>query len=176
MAGSDKENNMWYVVWAATTKEHQLLEHIEREFAKELYNSVWLPIKVEKRKINGEWNEVEKLLFPGYMFLDTDYIEEVAMQLRGYVECMGILKVDDEYAPISKSEEEILYKLTGGGGRMDVSVGYIEDGRVRILSGPLYSMEDYIISVDKHKRVAKVQMELFCDTKTFTAALELVNK
>lgn len=167
---------MWYVVWATTTKEHQLLEHMERELDKKLYNSVWLPTKVEKRKFKGEWQDVEKLLFPGYMFLDTDCIEDTAAELRRYPECIGILKVDDEYVPITKKEEDILHKLTGAGGKMDVSVGYIEDGRVRILSGPLFGMEQYIISVDKHKRMVKVEMELFNEIKSFTAALELVNK
>mgnify|MGYP002868589258 CR=1 FL=1 len=167
---------MWYVIWVATNKEQQLLTKIENELNGNIYSSVKLPMKVEKRKYKGEWLEIEKLLFPGYLFVDTDNIKTVADIIRDYQNCIGVLKIDGQYIPITKKEEAMLYKLTGDDGRVGVSTGYIEEGRVKVIDGPLQGLEEYIVSVNKHKRVAKIKLELFGEERTFTAALELVDE
>ena len=167
---------MWYVIWVATHSEHELLNRIEKDLDKKMYRSVWLPTKTEKRKYKGEWTEVERILFPGYMFIDTEDVEDTYMSLKSFPDFLGVLKNGDAFVPITQKEEGILRKLTGEDGKVGMSVGYLDaDGKVKILSGDLKEMEKYIVSVDKHKRKAKLEMELFGEVRTFTVGLELVN-
>ena len=57
-----------------------------------------------------------------------------------------------------------------------MSLGIIDGGVVKVLSGPLSGFEQYIVKVDRHKRKAYLEMELFGEAKKIVAGLEIVAK
>ncbi|MCD8324465.1 MAG: hypothetical protein LUC32_05890 [Clostridiales bacterium] len=60
---------------------------------------------------------------------------------------------------------------------MEMSVGAIEGKTLQILSGPLGDVEDgRIVKIDRHKRKAFMEMELFGRTQRFQVGLEVRTK
>ena len=57
-----------------------------------------------------------------------------------------------------------------------MSYGMIEGDRVRIISGSLVGMEAVIRKVDRHKRVAYIEMRIFGEIKLVEVGLEIVAK
>ena len=170
---------MWYVIWTLTGKENMLIGRIQSDLPDELYRRCWSPVRMERQKHKGELIDVEKILFPGYVFIDTDTPEEVEQEvnsLHGQTGLIGFLKNDDVYLTVSPGEYEIIGRLTGEKGVADVSMGVIENGILRVIDGPLKKFEQYITKVDRHSRKAYVEMQLFGEMRHFELGLQVVEK
>ena len=59
---------------------------------------------------------------------------------------------------------------------VDMSFGVIRNGKLIVFEGPLVGMEEYITKVDRSKRKARLEMELFSEWKRFEVGLEVVSK
>ena len=59
---------------------------------------------------------------------------------------------------------------------VEASVGVIEGDHVVVTSGPLKGHEALISKVDRHKRLAYLDMRMFGRTKTIKVGLEIVRK
>lgn len=57
-----------------------------------------------------------------------------------------------------------------------MSSGIIENDRVQILSGPLMGMEGNICRIDRHKRMAYMEIEMFGRTVEMKVGLEIIRK
>lgn len=57
-----------------------------------------------------------------------------------------------------------------------MSSGIIENDRVQILSGPLMGMEGNIRRIDRHKRIAYMEIEMFGRTVEMKVGLEIIRK
>lgn len=167
---------MWYVIWALAKEEHELLYKIEDNISPKLYKKAWIPKRYERRRIKGEDKDVEVKLFPGYVFIDTDKPVDIHLALKYEKEYIGMLKTDDEFAPVSEGERMIIERLTGDKGVADISTGVIENGRLLIVDGALRGMEKYIKKIDRHKKKAYLEMKLLGDIRHFTMGLEVVEK
>lgn len=59
---------------------------------------------------------------------------------------------------------------------MEMSEGIIEGDRVMVTRGPLKGHEASITRIDRHKRLAWVDMSMFGRSKTIRVGLEIVSK
>ena len=68
------------------------------------------------------------------------------------------------------------FLLTVGGDEMiiDLSKGVIEHGKVKVLSGPLQGMEGCIKRIDRHRRMAWVNICMFGRELVIPLALEVI--
>ena len=167
---------MLYVIWVQSRREHDFKAVFERDIDNTIYSRILLITRMEKQKHKDGYIEVEKLLFPGYLFVETDNPDEIHMKLRSQQDYLKILGNDGEFIPLSKREEEFINGITGHTDRVDISRGIIVDGEVKILSGPLSGFEQYIVKIDRPKRKACLEIQLFGETKRITAGLEIVAK
>lgn len=170
---------MWYAIWTITGKEDLLEKELQNILPGNLYERCWIPKKMERQKWHGEYMDITKVLFPGYLLLDTDFPEEIHRTLKKaqrFLTFSHLLKNDEIFTPISAKEEQILQKLTGKDGCIDVSVGVIEEGKLHILQGALVGMEAYVVRIDRHKRKAYLEMDLFGRIQKFSAGLEVIEK
>ena len=167
---------MWYVVWTETGTEAELKNKIENEIPKDLYRECRLPTRTEQQKWNGEVKEVTKLLFPGYLFLDTDDPEGLHIKIRKIKYNSRVMKTGDDFTPISKAEQEIIEALTGEDGNVGISTGVIENGSLKVINGPLKGFEKYIVRIDRYKRKAWLKMRLLGEERRFNVSLSVIEK
>ena len=133
-----------------------------------------------KRK--GNVVGITKKLFPGYIFAvtDMDYQEfdKLVSSIR-YTNSQYFfnLKQDREGTPaLSEREKDYLSHLVGDGDVIRMSVGYIEGDTVVITDGPLMGYESKITFIDRHKRIARVDVDFLGSVRSVTVPLEIIVK
>ena len=167
---------MFYVIWVQSQKEYEFKIKFQKKVNTSLYGRLLLITRIEKQKHRNSFLEKEKVMFPGYLFIETDYPEEIHEIICSQPEYIKILRNDGVFLPLTQREEDFLNRITGHTERVDMSLGIIDDGIVKVLSGPLSGFEQYIVKVDRHKRKAYLEMELFGEKKKLVAGLEIVAK
>jgi transcriptional antiterminator NusG len=167
---------MWYVIWVETGKEHKIRTILETQIPSDTYERIVIPEKLIRKKIKGEWQDVQSRLFPGYLFVVAEDIMPFACALKDVPEFTKMLKEDEEIAPIYPDEEAVLKRLVDKNETVGMSTGIIENDKVQILEGPLVGMEGIVKKINRHKRTAVLQMELFDRSMQVEVGLEITEK
>ena len=174
-----KENLLieWYVIRTFSGNEEKvktLLETVGVE-SKIIYREMYL-------KRNGQVKLVNKKLFPGYLFAITEIgssefdllVNVLRHENTGY---FYNLKQDREETPaLSEKEKDYLSRLAGDKNVVEASVGYIEGDKVTITEGPLVGYESKIVYIDRHKKIAKVNIDFIGETRIVSVPLEIISK
>ena len=87
-----------------------------------------------------------------------------------------MIKTGDEFTPISEHEEKIIRALTGENGTAGISVGVMENGKLKVIDGPLKGFEKYIVKIDRYKRKAWLKIKLFGEERRFNLSLSVIEK
>lgn len=153
-------------------------DEIVAQIGQENKEKIHILTRERKQKYRGEWQIRKEKLFPGYLFMDLEasQVEPVRQALRRATEHAKVLKTGDELYPIRKQEEQLLRRLTGDTTNVAVSVGVIEGDKIIIKEGPLIGMEGMIKRIDRHKRMAVLEVELFNRVSEVKVGLEIVEK
>ena len=164
---------MWYVIWTSTGLEGKALNAVR---ALPYQNRSFIPRRVIQMKKNGKWETVEKPLFPGYFFVDTEDVEKLAEEVRKIEGFNQILTTEKAYFPLYEKDATFIDKLYNGKGLFDISEGIIEGDKIVVTSGPLKGQEGMIKKVDRHKRLAYLEFAMFDQTIKVSVGLEIVEK
>ena len=152
----------WYVIQTYTGREEQLVEMIRRIVPRGYYGECFV-IYSEQLRHRQQENQIHVLrLFPGYVFISSNNIEQLFRWLKRVPAMSKIMTADDfAFTPLGDGEAEFLL------GIMDadhvVRLSYVAtDGRdhVTYLSGPLEQCREQIQSYRFRKRYAIVRLML----------------
>ena len=77
---------------------------------------------------------------------------------------------------LTPQEIEFILRFCGEDDIAEMSEGVIEDDQVHILSGPLMGMEGAIRKIDRHKRKAWLELEMFGRQQQIEVGLEIIKK
>ena len=150
---------MWYVVQVTTGHEVDMVKQSKERVIKE-GEDVFV-IKAEKNhRIKGEWVIREYLLFPSYIFFETDDPADLRIRLRCIPEMTKILKTGDEFVPLYPEEEEHLRKLGGDKHYASYSEGIIVGDKLQVLDGAMKGFEGNVKKIDRHHRTAIIEVQL----------------
>lgn len=138
----------------------------------------FVPLYERMRRRDGGWVREAQRLFPGYVFITTNDIDNVAQRLRELPFFAKVIGGHDEaYVPLMPEEVAWLQALTNVESHtVELSTGVIEGDEVKIWKGPLKGQEAKIRKIDRHKRLAYVEMHMFGRTKVIKVGLEIVSK
>ena len=81
-----------------------------------------------------------------------------------------------EVVPLTDEEVHFIQRFGGEEKVVPISEGIIENSQVKILSGPLEGMEACIRKIDRHKRKAWIEIEMFGRMQRVEVGLEIVSK
>ena len=152
--------------------------YLVNKLAADVVDECFVPrYEVMKRK-DGTWVRAHERLFPGYLFMVCDDPTAAAQRLRQIPMFMRVLGSDgDTFIPLRPDEIAWLNAFTTADAHvMELSQGIIEGDQVRVVSGPLKGHEARITRIDRHKRLAWMDMSVFGRTKTIRVGLEVVSK
>lgn len=166
-----------FAVQVTGGREARAAELIER-FAGEELIGCYVPSYEHMRRVGGQWRRVTSTLFPGYLFIETRSPAQVQADLRATPTFTRLLgSHDDKFIPLAPDEVTWLEALTTAKTHVvAMSEGIIEGDRVIVTSGALKGHEALITKVDRHKRLAYLDMRMFGRTKTIPVGLEIVSK
>ena len=167
---------MWYVIQVATGKEEQILAMIKKYGVQRYLRECFSPRYERRRKHLGQWRQEEAILFPGYIFVISDEVEELYQSLKHIPELTKILGVGEKWTPMTREDIEVVEMLSGRERVVRFSEGYIVGSKVVVKKGPLQGMEGTIRRIDRHKRRAYLEIPMFGRVLNAQVGLEIVGK
>ena len=149
--GTGFRRESWCAVRVRTGSEAATAEALRRVLPSSVLADAFVPRKERWFKRGGAWDLKAVPIYPGYLVAvtkDAEAFARAAWETSLKVEPAG--RLDGERRWIESNED--------GGHIVRGSDGVIEDGKLRVLSGPLVGQEDRILKVDRHKRACTVLM------------------
>ena len=152
---------MWYVVQVMTGKELHCCNLCRRYITREIYKEMFVPQYIQKKRYQGTWHQEEKILFPGYFFVDTAQIDTVIDELSRVPEMTKVLRTGETVTAITVEEQQYLTDMLDADYMVQMSTGFMVGDKICITDGPLRNYQGYIKKIDRHKRVADLQINFF---------------
>lgn len=149
---------MYYVIQVQTSKENKTIEEIKRHLSDDVLIDVFSPLFTQRKHIKGKWVDIEKPAFPGYIFLETNNVQEAFRQLyyvEGFARLLGRESNSENFLPLNKFESRMVEVLYGKetNHTLGISKVQLEQGnKVKVLGGQLFGLEGLIKKVNLHKR------------------------
>ncbi|WP_083705528.1 antiterminator LoaP [Paenibacillus sp. FSL H8-0259] len=183
----------WYVLFVRNGCEDRVKSSLQRLFSGEMLRCV-VPKKQISERRAGQYDLIERLLFPGYVFIQTqmNYSTYYILQKNPHVyrllnycsrkdliykhQAMNDLENSEEQYFKQIPEEEIspILGLLDHDDVAENSRVYFENSRMNVVSGPLTGKEELVTKVDKRKRRAKVSLQLLGGGRTIDLGIILL--
>lgn len=169
--------DVWYVVQVAAGRETNAEAMIRRFVDDGVLQECFVPRYELMKSFRGEWRLCTAKLFPGYVIVVTDDIDALEAELRKVPAFTKLLASGDAFLPLSPEEIDWIAAFTEHGDRViEMSEGIIEGDQVRITKGPLRHHEAWIKKINRHKRLAYLEIEMFGRTLEAKVGLGIVKK
>lgn len=163
----------WYIVHIKLEQSSKLVKFFNQQ-----NNTIAFVPKMERwYNIKGKKNYIIKDLYPDYVFIksEMDQLEfnerfkEFFKSIDGIAQ---LLESEDVY--VLKTEEQILMeRLLDNKNIIRHSVGNIVNSKLIVEKGPLVNLENKVIKIDRHQRLAVLKSDFF---NKITVPLEVVSK
>ena len=155
------EEAKWYVVHTYSGYENKVASNlrttVENRGLQDMIQDVKVPTEmVSEVKDDGSIKEVERKLFPGYVFVKMVYTDETWYVVRNIRGCTGFVGPSSKPVPLTESE---VYKM-GVESRVG-EVSYDVGDQVRIIDGPLEDFVGIVDELDTDKNYVKVTISMF---------------
>ena len=145
----------WYVLQVATGKEPDVCTGLRRK---------GLQVRAPKQRLQirrrGRWQEEERLLLPGYVFVCADYTATVfhlAAAVPGVIRWLGL----DHDVPVALETQDVVrWKLDGQEILGPSRVLFYPGGVWSVLDGPLSAFTADEIRMDRRQRRAWVTVRM----------------
>lgn len=167
---------MWYVLQVRTGTEESIRLQCRNKISEAVLERCFIPYYEEKRRIRGEWTLQKKVLFPGYVFVITDELDELYQSLKNVIGLTKLIGTGQEIVPLTEEEREFLLEFGGEDQIVEMSEGIIADSKIIVTKGPLIGKEGYIKRIDRHKRKAWLAIEMFGRKQMVEVGVEIVEK
>lgn len=151
----------WYVVHTYSGYENKvastLMTTVENRGLQDMIQEVKVPTEtVTEIKDDSTTKEVERKLYPGYVFVKMVYTDETWYVVRNIRGCTGFVGPSSKPVPLTESE---VYKM--GVETRVVEVSYNVGDQVRIIDGPLEDFVGIVDEIDVDKNYVKVTISMF---------------
>lgn len=156
MVMDDRFSN-WHALFVLTGQEdsvkERLLYRLEDQF------EFFVPKRKLRERRNGVWKYNTKTLFPGYVLLKGSIDSSSYYYFKDIPGILKLLKCGSDILTVQPHEMFTLSKLSCNKEIIDFSSVLVENGQVKVVDGPLLSMEGNIVCVDSRKGRAKVRLD-----------------
>ena len=151
----------WYVIHTYSGYENKvastLQTTVENRGLQDMIPDVKVPTEiVTEIKEDGSTKEVERKIFPGYVFVKMVYTDETWYVVRNIRGCTGFVGPSSKPVPLTEAE---VIKM-GVESRV-VEVSYDVGDQVRIIDGPLEDFVGIVNELDTDKNYVKVTISMF---------------
>ncbi len=163
---------MWYGFYCFGQKEQETLFFLNENLSKKAVKDAFIFTYDRMRRYEGAWHTERKNLFPGYVFLESNEEKFLTKEFR---EC-GVFSIENRLIRIGKKNKEFLWELCGEKHHLGMSRGVIHGGITQVTEGPLKAAEKRICKIDRHKRLAKVEVPEGKIFRYLPAGLEIEEK
>lgn len=156
-----EETAKWYVAHTYSGYENKvattLQTLVENRGVQDLIQDILVPTeKVTEITETGKQKEVERKIFPGYVFVKMVMTDETWYIVRNIRGCTGFVGPESEPVPLSESEIAAL-----GVEQKTVEVDYTVGDSVKIIDSPLEGFIGTVEEVDLEKNKVRLSVSMF---------------
>ncbi len=184
-----QEPYWWYVLYVRSNTEHRVVESFQQTFRKKS-----LPYEIDvfcpesEKYYNNKMSRtlgrqyIKRPMFANYVFIETNM---PALEFRGAVydiiynssDIIRLLTYGGSGEIAVKYEERVrLEYLLKGKRCVEHSIGYIQGENIIVTGGPLMGREGSIKKINRHHRVAQIEVDIFNQKQIIEVALEIISK
>ena len=116
----------------------------------------------------------EEAVASRYVLINGEIDTETYYRLKNIPDVLRLLKTDSHPARIDPSEMAVLSKLICNNEGIGFSDVLVENGVVRVIDGPLYSLEGIIKSIDHRKQRAKIRLNFLGEERTVDLGISIL--
>ena len=173
---------MYYVIQVKPGKEDKVIDDIKRHVANHEIFDIFSPARKELRKYKGEFKEVIRKCFPGYLFVDTDNIKALFFALPSipeYTKILGRNGLSYNFVPLNENESRLIDILYSSEHNRTTEISDIEveeGNKIIIVDGPLFGEQAIIRKVNLHKRTVQCEVKLFNQPFIVTVGINIITK
>lgn len=165
--------NDWYAAFVATGEEDRVKERLNYRYEDKI--RVLVPKRKLRERKNGVWRFTTRILFPGYVLLNGSNNDISGCDFRSVPKLIKPLKSGMDMLRIDRKEMIVLSRLICNNEVIDFSNVLVENGRVKVIDGPLVSMEGVIASVDHRKGRARVRLSFLGDERIIELGVSVLS-
>jgi transcriptional antiterminator NusG len=167
---------MWYAVQVRTGQEEKIQTLCSVMIPEDILKECFIPRYEKKMKYLGSWHMLNEILFPGYVFMISERIDDLRIAVKKIPSLTKILGDEDGVIPLYEKEVKFLKKFGKEEHLIKMSQGYMENEWIVISEGPMKDFEGTIKKIDRHKRSAVIEVEFFGRKMDVKVGLEIVKK
>ena len=167
----------WYVMQVRSGHEKDIAEKCTNMIEKDILQECFIPEYIMRKRYKGSWHDVKSILFSGYVFMISDRIDDLYAALKlvpDFTKLIG--KKKEDIYPLDEDEVSILKSFGKENHMVEMSVGYSEGDKIYVTEGPLQGKEGLIVKIDRHKRIAYIQISMFNKETVTKVGLEIISK
>jgi transcription termination/antitermination protein NusG len=171
--------NQWFVLYVKSGFEDEIAHKINEQDSV----NAFVPRKIKLYKRQGKLIKVNDIVFKSYVFVETDMdYETFHLQVINKIKVHSAFfktllhKEDKNIETLYPTEKELLLSLMNKDRFIEPSIGFVEGDKVTIISGPLVGKESIIQKINKHKRIAILEVELMGRQIEMQIPLEIIFK
>jgi transcriptional antiterminator NusG len=161
---SHEEEMNWYVIHTFAGQEEKIrdriLDIVDKEGLSDQIQDVVVPTNEVTEIKQGDKKEVEKQLYPGYVFIQMRMTDRNWQRMRGIDGVTGFVGTQMNPIPLKETEMgDVMSQISEGKSQLEVefSVG----DTVRIISGAMEEMTGTVKEVDIEKTKLHVSVDMF---------------
>jgi len=163
----------WHCLFVVTGEEEKVKERVRYRLKDEF--AVVVPKRKLRVRRGGIWRVETRVLFPGYVLLNGKITTEIYYRLKNIPYVLRLLMTGSSVATIDRDEMQILSKLMCNSEEIGFSNVLMENGKVRVIDGPLYSLEGIITKIDQRKQRAKVRLNFLGEERTVDLGISILS-
>lgn len=152
---------MWYVIQTTTGQEEILVEMIGKMIFPKLYEDCFYIKRECAIKQKDSWEICQKALFPGYVFIDTDFPKELYYELKNVPKLTKLLKNEEEvFLKVEEEEQRFLENIQSEGHLVRRSLVKLdEEKQIVAAEGAVGRYFEYIIKQRIRKRYVLIRQQ-----------------
>ena len=110
-----------------------------------------MPTYDRMKRYQGQWHVEQGIAFPDIIFLESE--DPDTLEQEFYDKCPGSRMIR-----LSSEQKGLFAQLFGAEKHMSLSKGHIREGQTHVTQGPLQGKEELIRKIDRHKRLARLEV------------------
>ena len=150
----------WYVIATMSAYENKVATNLEKivenRHLQDWIHKVHIPTETVVEVKDNQRKEVERKLFPGYVFVKMVMTDESWFVVRNVRGCTGFVGPNGK--PVPLTEKEI---AAFGVERREIVVDYEVGDTVKIIDGPLENFSGLVEEIDQDNNMVRVKISMF---------------
>lgn len=162
----------WYILQVYSGLEEKvsqsLLESARKEGVEHLIEEIFIPMEKIKQFSSGSVQEIEKKMYPGYLYIKVDLKDKLKKIIRDIPRISGFLGLSkDELGrkkpmPISEAEiQRIKQLITNIEEKKTLDIVFQVGDKVKVIEGPFDSFSGFVEDVDFERARLKLSISIF---------------